>query len=130
MKTKYCSIQGSNEQIKHLQFVVDENIDRLIERIELELDTFPDKLFFTLFLVDFSDDVLAKMYSLYPDRKFTQSPGYTDRDNKIIFLAVHNLTRRIVIHELTHMIINLYFIHDYPSSTIHELIAQKMEQLI
>jgi hypothetical protein len=130
MKTRYCEIIGTTRQGEQFKSALDGSLDNLIERIEAKTGLCPDPLHFTIRLVDFSDDILAQMNEWYPGHYFPQCPGYTDNERKTILFAVHNLKRRVIIHELTHMILNLYFTEKRVPKELHEIIAQTMEELI
>jgi len=131
VKTRYCEIMGIERLIDRFNFVLDGSIESIIERIEVTTGLSPDPLYFKIHLVDFSDDVQAQMQEWYPGQQFKQVPGYTDNERKtILFATVYNLQLKTIVHELTHMLLNLQFTEQEIPKELHEIIAQRMEELI
>lgn len=130
MKTRYCEIIGTPGQLEKFLFILGGTIDDLVERIEVYTGLSPDPLFFKILLLDFSDDIQAQMALWYPGQYFPQVPGYTDAERKTILLAMNGLKRDVVVHEITHMLLNLSFTKQKIPPRLHEIIAQSLERSI
>ncbi len=102
-------------------------VDIIVEKAEVVLDMFPDKLHITLVLLPDSDDVSRVYKSKYG--KDVEHIAYYSLSEKTIYISVDDTSLRVLAHEVGHAIIDHYF-EVRPPYTIHELMAQFTEKHI
>lgn len=96
-------------------------IDIVIEKAEIVLDMFPDKLHITVVLLPKRRDV-ARMYQKKYGRKANHI-AYYSLSEKTIYLSVNDVNLEVFSHEVGHAVVDHYF-KVRPPYNIHELMAQ------
>jgi len=115
---------------KNVETVEDEvvaKVDLVVEKTEVVLDMFPDKLQLTLVLLADDDDVEDKYLEKYGQRQ--DNIAFYSLSENTIFISVDDTNLRVLAHEMGHAIADLYF-EVRPPYKIHELMAQFAEKHI
>ncbi len=102
-------------------------LDTIIEKAEVVLEMFPDKLHFTVVLLPSQKEVDTMYLSKYD--KDEHHIAYYSLKEDTIYISVDDTRLRIIAHEIGHAIVNHYF-KVRPPYTIHELMAQFVEKHI
>lgn len=113
---------------KNLITVGDEvqaKIDLIVEKVEVVLDMFPEKLQFNLVLLPTSRDVSAVYKKNYG--KSVNHIAYYSLTQKTIYISVKDTRLKVLAHEIGHMVADNFF-QVRPPYTIHELMAQFAEK--
>jgi len=150
VQSRYVSLRYSNKQIlrdfndelvlsrklryhlknKNIVTVKDEvvaKLDVLIEKAEVVLDMFPEKLHITFVLLPTRKDV-SRVYKSKYGKKANHIAYYSLKE-KTIYISVDDTKLRVVAHEIGHAIVDHYF-KVRPPYNIHELMAQFTEKHI
>jgi len=115
---------------KNLLTVEDEvlaKVDLIIEKAEIVLDMFPNKLHIDLVLLPSSQDI-ARVYK----KKYGKNVNYIayySLSEKTIYMSVRDTKLRVLAHEVGHAVVDHYF-KVRPPYNIHELMAQFTEKHI
>ncbi len=115
---------------KNIETVEDEVLakaDLIIEKTQVVLDMFPDKIHITLVLLEDDDDV-ADMYKKKYG-KHQKNIAYYSLSEKTIYISVDDTNLRVLAHEVGHAVADQYF-EVRPPYKIHELMAQFAEKHI
>ncbi|MCF8056748.1 MAG: hypothetical protein K9K37_08925 [Desulfocapsa sp.] len=115
---------------KNLESVEDEvvaKVDVVVEKTQVVLDMFPDKLQLTVVLLPDEDDVTATYREKYG--KHQENIAYYSLSEKTIYISVDDTNLRVLAHEIGHAVTDQYF-KVRPPYKIHELMAQFAEKHI
>jgi hypothetical protein len=99
--------------------------DVIMEKVQVVLDMFPDKIYITLVLLPDDDDVAAKYKESYG--KHQKNIAYYALSEKTIYISVDDTNLRVLAHEIGHAVTDQYF-KVRPPYKIHELMAQFAEK--
>ncbi len=113
---------------KNVETVEDEVLakaDVIIEKIQVVLDMFPDKLSLTLVLLADEDDVSDSYLKRYGKRQ--ENIAFYSLSAKTIYISVDDTHLRVLAHEVGHAVCDQYF-KVRPPYKIHELMAQFAEK--
>jgi hypothetical protein len=100
-------------------------IDLVVEKVEMVLDMFPERIHFTLVLLPSRKDV-QRIYREKYSKKVDHIAYYSLKE-KTIYIAVDDASLRVFSHEIGHMIVDHYF-EVRPPYRIHEVLAQYAEE--
>ncbi|HDL21265.1 MAG TPA: hypothetical protein ENH30_08340 [Nitrospirae bacterium] len=117
-------------RIKNVDTVEDEVIAKvslIVEKTEVVLDMFPDKMHLTLVLLPDADAVAEKFKQTYG--KHQEDIAYYSLSEKTIYMSVDDTNLRVLAHEMGHAVVDRYF-KVRPPYRIHELMAQFAEKHI
>ena len=117
-------------RIKNVDTVEDEVIAKvslIVEKTEVVLDMFPDKMHLTLVLLPDADAVAEKFKQTYG--KHQEDIAYYSLSEKTIYMSVDDTNLRVLAHEMGHAVVDHYF-KVRPPYRIHELMAQFAEKHI
>ena len=115
---------------KNVDTVEDEvlaKVDLIVEKTQVVLDMFPDKMHLTLMLLSDSGDVAEMYMQKYGKRQ--RNIAYYSLSEKTIYISVDDTKLRVVAHEMGHAVTDQYF-EVRPPYKIHELMAQFAEKHI
>lgn len=121
MKTRYTEVTGEAQHITKLIKKIGMPIDELVERAEIALDMFPDKLHINIVITG-----SAKEVQEFYKQKYSKDCDYIafiSLGSMTIYLSIKDVTLDVLSHELGHAIAELYFT-ERPPYKIHELLAQ------
>jgi hypothetical protein len=98
--------------------------DNRVEKVETVLHLFPEDLQFSVVLVASADDV----QKIYKDRYGgdVHYVAFYAPDKKTIYISVADARPGILVHELTHAILDQYFLIP-PSAVVQEILAEFVE---
>jgi len=102
-------------------------VDVMIEKIQVVLDMFPDKMHIGLVLLADEGDVADKYKEKYG--KHQKNIAYYSLSENTIYISVDDTNLRILAHEMGHAVADQYF-EVRPPYKIHELMAQFAEKHI
>lgn len=102
-------------------------IDTIIEKTEVVLDMFPNKLHIDIVLLETSRDV-AKMFKKKYGKKANHIAYYSLSEDTI-YISVDDARLKVLAHEVGHAVVDHYF-KVRPPYNIHELMAQFAEKHI
>lgn len=128
MLTRYVRINGDSSLVEMFVAKVGTDIDTTVERIEILLGIFPDPIMINIELLGSKYDVQEKYLQRY--RRKLSSSAYTSRSDGTIYISAQDISRRILVHELAHAILNLYFVKNLVPIELHEIIAQYVESRV
>ncbi len=114
---KDANIPATGDEVRY-------KLDSLIEKVELLLHICPRDLKFDIKLVNTSAEVqeyYKNKYGIKSDYIAFYSPN-----NKTVFFSVSDIGNSVLAHELTHVIVDLYFTNR-PSAVIQEILAHFVE---
>jgi len=115
---------------KNVETVEDEvlaKVDLIVEKTQVVLDMFPEKIHITLVLLT---DVYA-VGDMYMQKygKRQKNIAYYSLSEKTIYISVDDTNLRVIAHEMGHAVADQYF-EVRPPYKIHELMAQFAEKHI
>lgn len=116
-----------NRNIETVEDEVLAKVDLVVEKTEIVLDMFPDKLQLTLVLLSDDDDVEDTYFEKYGKRQ--DNIAFYSLSEDTIYISVDDTNLRVLAHEMGHAIVDLYF-EVRPPYKIHELMAQFAERHI
>ncbi len=99
-------------------------LDTTVEKIETVLHLFPEELRFSIVLEPSADDVRRIYRNRYGGE--VRYVAFYAPDEKTIFISVADARRGILVHEITHAILDQYFVVA-PSTVIQEILAEFVE---
>lgn len=102
-------------------------IDTIIEKAEVVLDMFPDKLHINVVLLESAREVSRVFKQKYG--KKANHIAYYSLSEDTIYISVDDAKLRVLAHEIGHAIVDHYF-KVRPPYNIHELMAQFAEKHI
>jgi hypothetical protein len=99
-------------------------LDTTVEKVETILHLFPEHLQFSIVLEPSADEVRK----IYRDRYGgdVRYVAFYAPDKRTIFISVADARRGVLVHELTHAILDQYFVV-VPSTVIQEILAEFVE---
>jgi hypothetical protein len=103
---------------------VKNKVDVLVERVEAVLDMFPGGLNFKILLLPSQEDVQKIFRRKYG--RGTDYVAYYSPNEKTVYVSVNDIRIGVLAHELTHVILDNYFVVS-PPEKIHEVLAQFVE---
>lgn len=115
---------------RHVVTIEDEvlaKLDTIMEKAEVVLDMFPDKLRINVVLLASADDVARVFAQKYG--KNASHIAYYSLSEDTIYVSVENARLEVIAHEMAHAIVDHYFT-ERPPYNIHELMAQFAEKHI
>ena len=115
---------------KNVDTVVDEVLakaDVIVEKTQVVLDMFPDKIHVTLVVLGDEDDVAAKYKERYG--KEQANIAFYSLSARTIYISADDTNLRVLAHEMGHAVTDQYF-KVRPPYKIHELMAQFAEKHI
>ena len=115
---------------KNIVTVEDEvlaKLDAIMEKAEVVLDMFPEKLHIEVVLLATSDGV-SQVFSQKYGKKANHIAYYSLSEDTV-YISVEDAKLAVIAHEFGHAIVDHYF-SDRPPYTIHELMAQFAEKHI
>lgn len=113
---------------KNLITIEDEvyaKVDLIVEKVEVALDMFPDKLHFKLVLLPTAREVSGIYKKNYG--KSVNHIAYYSLTQKTIYISADDTRLKVLAHEIGHMVVDHYF-EVRPPYNIHELLAQFAEK--
>jgi len=115
---------------KNVETVEDEVLAKvalIVEKTEVVLDMFPNKMHVTLELLPDAGDVADKYKQMYGKRQ--NDIAFYSLSGKTIYISVDDTRLRVLAHEMGHAVVDHYFAVR-PPYKIHELMAQFAEKHI
>jgi hypothetical protein len=99
-------------------------LDAMVDRAETVLHLYPEGLHFSIVL----EPSAASVQGIYRERYGgdVRYVAFYAPDNKTIYISVTDSRRGILIHELTHAILDQYFVVS-PSAAVQEILAEFVE---
>lgn len=102
-------------------------IDTIIEKAEVVLDMFPDKMHIRVVLLPDADAVNNVYYQMY--RRKASNIAYYSLSKDTIYISVDDASLRVLAHEVGHAVVD-HFFKVRPPYNVHELMAQFTEKHI
>lgn len=102
-------------------------IDTIIEKAEVVLDMFPDKMHIRVVLLPDADAVNKVYYQMY--RREASNIAYYSLSKDTIYISVNDASLRVLAHEVGHAVVD-HFFKVRPPYNVHELMAQFTEKHI
>ena len=96
-------------------------IDIIMDKVQIVLEMFPEKLTFKLLLFSTAKDAQAELFKRY-QKKVNFISFYSRRENTLYLSAQHS-ELKVIAHELGHVVVEHYFDKSTPAK-IHEVMAQ------
>ncbi len=126
---KKISIKDASNLKKNAKILSDTEairykVDSLIEKIEILLHVWPRDFKLNLRLLNTTYEV-QKYYKVYYGNYCDYIAFYCPR-NKTVFLSVNNIDEYVLVHELTHAVLDQYFLIP-PSAIIQEILSHFVE---
>lgn len=116
-----------NKNIVTVEDEVLAKLDVLIEKAEVVLDMFPNKMHITFVLLPTRKDVAAVYQKKYGKR--VNHIAYYSLSEDTIYISVDDTKLQVIAHEIGHAVVDHYF-QVRPPYNIHELMAQFTEKHI
>ena len=104
---------------------VNAKIDVVVEKVEVALDMFPNKLHFKLVILPTANEVSGVYKSKYG--KSVNHIAYYSLTEKTIYISAKNTRLKVLAHEIGHMVVD-HFFTVRPPYNVHELLAQFAEK--
>lgn len=141
MKTRYTEISGTADQIARFCKRIGRDVDEIAAAV-LEVMGLGDmpvvfrislrgcakdvqEVFFSIYNQPFSGNIVEKHRELFDKNRV----AFCSKSQGKIFISVADATARVVSHEMTHHVLNIYFSDPIPT-VLHELIAQTVEERV
>ena len=124
---KLTSIIRKRSPLESVEDEVVAKVDVIVEKTQVVLDMFPDKMLITLVLLPDDDDVSDVYKKKYG--KEQDNIAFYSLSEKTIYISVDDTNLRVLAHEMGHAVTDLYF-KVRPPYKIHELMAQFAEKHI
>lgn len=96
-------------------------IDIVMDKVQIVLEMFPDKLAFKLLLFSTAEGAQAELFKRY--RKKVNFISFYSRRENTLYLSAQHSELKVIAHELGHVVVEHYFDKSTPAK-IHEVMAQ------
>lgn len=101
-----------------------DKLDRVVQRVETILNIFPFNLKFRVVLLPTARDVQAVYRTKYG--MSAEYVAFYSPEDKTAFISVDDVNLNILAHELTHVVLDHYFLQP-PPAVIQELVARYVD---
>lgn len=108
-------------EIITVQDEVAAKIDIIMDKVQIVLEMFPEKLTFKLLLFSTAEEAQAELFRRY--RKKVNFISFYSRRENTLYLAAQHSNLKVIAHELGHVVVEHYFDKSTPVK-IHEVMAQ------
>lgn len=113
-----------NKKIITIEDEVINKVDVIVERVQDVLSMYPKEVSFKIVLLSKSNDVQVIFKNKY--KRDVDYIAFYSPNDKTIYLSVKDIDLGILVHEVAHVIVDLYYGTPTPSK-IHEVLAQYVE---
>ncbi len=104
---------------------ISNKVDLIFGRVREILEMYPDSIDFRIVLLPTEIEVQQQYQQIYA--KKSDYIAFFSPQTKSVYFALNKVNLQVFAHELSHVVINAYFLNS-PPEKIHEVLAQYVEK--